>query len=121
VINAEPRIAGEGVTEVFPERVDALARIKVAQGVAPLKLQELRIGLAHLGPEQRVVTPALRRVDVEIGRHHVVVAARHDDRHIGGDELFAVLVKPLEPPEFVVEFRAGRGIAVRQAKTSEID
>jgi hypothetical protein len=43
VINAQPRGAGEGVTEVFPERIDALARIELAQGVAPPKLQGLRL------------------------------------------------------------------------------
>ena len=33
---------------------------------------------AHLGAEQRIVAPALRLVDVELGRHDVEVAGQDD-------------------------------------------
>ncbi len=59
-------------------------------------------------------------MDVQVGRHHVVVP-RHDEGHIRGDELLAVLVKPLEPREIAIEFGSGRGIAVRWVETSHGD
>ena len=112
MIDAQPGIAGEGVPEILPKGVDALAGIEVTQRIFPSQLYELRIRFAHFRPEQRVVTPALRCIDVQVGRHDVVIA-RHDEGRIRGDQRLAILVKPLEPSELEIEFRSRRGIAVR--------
>src|SRR3954466_7308386 len=72
VIDPQPGVALERISPVLPERVDALFRMKMADRVRPPLRQELAIGLADFRPEQRVVTPALRLVDVELCRHDVV-------------------------------------------------
>ena len=73
-----PGIARIGVPEIIPEGVDALARMKRAERVGPALANKPAVRLAHLRPKQRIVHPALRLVDVEIGRHHVVIAGKHD-------------------------------------------
>ncbi len=84
-----PASRREGVPEIFPERVDPLVRVQYPQGVGPALLDESAIGVAHFRPEQRVIDPALRRVDIEIGRHHVVVAGEHD-RRAGRQQVFGM-------------------------------
>jgi Family of unknown function (DUF5681) len=77
VIDAQSGVAGKGVSEIFPEGVDPLPRVERPQRVGPALLDQAAIGIAHLRPEQRVIDPALRRIDVEIGRHHVEVAGEN--------------------------------------------
>jgi hypothetical protein len=48
------------------------------QRVGPALLDKAAIGLPHLGPEQRVIDPSLRRINIEIGRHDIVIAGEHD-------------------------------------------
>ena len=78
MIDAETGVAREGVPEIFPECVNPLAGVQSAQGISPPLLDQISIGLTHLGTEQRVIDPALRRVDIEIRRHDVVIAREHD-------------------------------------------
>lgn len=66
---------------------------------------------ADLRPEQGIVEPALRLVDVELGRHDVVVAGEHD-RGTGGQQLRGVCGQTVEPAQLVVEFWPGGWIAV---------
>jgi hypothetical protein len=67
----------------------------------------------HLGPEQRVVNPALRLVHVKVGRHNVEVAGEHDG-HAGREQLGRVRRETLEPAQLVVELGARCRIAIRQ-------
>ena len=69
MIDTEPGVAGEGITEILPECIDALAGVKLPQGVGPALRHKQAVSFPHLGPEQRVVDPSFRRIDVEIGRH----------------------------------------------------
>ena len=78
VIDAQSGVAGKGVPEIFPECVDPLIRVEDPQRVGPALCDQALIGVAHLGPEQRVIDPALRRIDIEIGRHHVEIAGQND-------------------------------------------
>jgi len=65
VIDTQARIAGEAIRKYFQKCIDALARIEIAQCIAPAQLDEVRIGFADFWPEQRVIKPALRRIDIK--------------------------------------------------------
>ena len=65
VINAKPGISGKGVAEILSEGVDPLIRMKMPDGIRPTLRDQICIGLPHLWPEQSVITPALRFVNVE--------------------------------------------------------
>src|SRR5262245_44353935 len=80
---AQAGVAGPRVPEIIPEGVDALVRVKSAQCVGPALRDELMKRGARLRAEQRIVEPALRFVDVEFGRHDVVVASEDDLRARG--------------------------------------
>ena len=71
MIDAQPGVAGKGISEIFPEGVDPLVGMQRPQRVGPALRDQALIGVTHLGPEQRVIDPALRRINIEIGRHHV--------------------------------------------------
>ena len=68
MIDAQSGVAGERVPEIFPERVDPLIGVQDPQRVGPALLDQAAIGVAHLRPEQRVIDPALGRIDIQIGR-----------------------------------------------------
>ncbi len=80
MIDAEPGVACERVSEMAPEGIDSLARMQSAERISPSLLNEATIGVTRLGREQRVVEPALRLVDVEVGRHDVVNTGEDDRR-----------------------------------------
>ena len=92
-----------------------LVRMHGAQRVGPALRQQALEGGARLGAEQRIVDPALGLVDVELGRHHVVVARQHH-RRAAVDQLGRVHDQALEPVQLVVELRARRRIAVGQVE-----
>jgi hypothetical protein len=75
MIDAQTCVAGEGVTKILPERIDAPARVQLPQRVGPALRDKQAVGFPHLGPEQRVIDPSFRRVDVEIGRLDIVIPA----------------------------------------------
>ena len=55
VIDAQAGVAGKGVPEIFPERVDPLIRVEDPQRVGPALRDKAAIGVAHLRPKQRVI------------------------------------------------------------------
>ena len=120
MVDAQAGIAFERVPPVFPEGVDAFLRMQLAEGVRPALGDEIGIGLPDLRAEQCIVAPALRCVDVEIGRHDVEIA---DQRHRKAkrQQIGGIGLEPLEPTQLVVEFRAGRRIAVRQVQAADQD
>lgn len=80
VIDPQPGVPFEGLTPIFPEGVDPFVRMEMAQGVGPSLRDQTRICLPHLGREQRILAPALGRVDIQVGRHDVEVAGDDDGR-----------------------------------------
>ncbi len=120
MINPQTGVPAKGVSEVIPKCVDPLAGMELAQGVGPTLSYEARVGFADFRTEQGVVEPALRFVDVEIGGHDVVVAGK-DDRRTCRKQVGRMRREALEPAQLVVEFRAGRGVAVRQVETAYQD
>ena len=118
MIDAQAGIASERIPEILPERVDPLARVQRPQRIGPALLYKTAIGIPHLGAEQRVIDPALRRVDIEIGGHDVVIAGEHD-RLTGRKQSSGMFHQPVEPAQLVIEFRSRRRIAVGQIQAPE--
>jgi hypothetical protein len=118
VVDSQSGVARVGVSEIVPEGVDALARVKRAQGVGPTLRDELAKSFADLDAEQRVVDPSLWFVDVEFGRHHVIIAGEHD-RRAAREKLGAMRDQPLKPTQLEVEFLASKRIAVRQVQAAD--
>src|SRR4051794_20260954 len=118
MIDAQTGIASKGVPEILPERVDSLAWVQSPQGVGPALLHKAAICVPYLGPEQRVINPAFRRVDIEIGRHDVVIACEYD-RLPGRQQAIGMLCQPIEPAQLVIELRSRSGIAVWQIEASD--
>jgi hypothetical protein len=104
MVDAQPGIAAESVAEILPERIDALFRMQQPDGVRPAHGDEFGIRCANLRPKQGIVLPALRLVNVEVGRHHVEIA-NQSHRHIEFEQFSGVGLKTLEPAEFVIELR----------------
>src|ERR1700730_170526 len=92
--------------------------MKRSNRVCPSLLEQPMIGRSCLRSEQRIVDPTFGFVDVDVRGHHVVIAGEND-RGISTHELGGTDGQTLEPPQLVIEFRAGRGIAVGKIKTSD--
>ena len=120
MVDAQARVALEGVPPVFPEGVDALLRMQLADGVGPALGEKVRIGFPDLRAEQRIVAPALRRINVEIRRHDIEIADQRGGK-IEGQKVGRVGLQPLEPTQLVVEFGTWRRIAVRQVEAADQD
>jgi hypothetical protein len=102
MIDAKPGIAGEGITKILSECIDALAGVQLPQGVGPTLGDKQVVRFPHLGPEQRAIDPSFRRVDVEIGRHDIVVAGEHN-RPAGRQRDLGMWCQPAEPAQLVIE------------------
>ena len=73
--------------------------------------------LPNLGPEQRVIDPALGLINVEFGGHHIEIAGEHHG-HACRKKFRGMPCQPIEPAQLVVELRAGRRISVRQIQAT---
>ncbi len=82
MIKAQSGITLPAMPHVMPEGVDALARIDNAQAIGPSLFHQLRIGRAAFRLYKGIVVPGFRRIDVDFGRRHVVIARQHD-RNVG--------------------------------------
>ena len=48
--------------------------------IGPTLVDKAPIGVRYFRPKKGIVDPTFWRIDIEIGRHHVVVAREHDRR-----------------------------------------
>ena len=80
VVNAETPAAFPALPHVIPERVHRFFGMERADGVGPALREKAQIRGAALGLQQGVTIPGLRRVDVEVCRHNVVIASQRDGR-----------------------------------------
>ena len=83
-----------------------------ANGVGPTLREKALIRCAALWLQQCVAIPGLRRVDVEVCRHDVVISRQYD----GGSSRVGfsrVGGQALQPSELVLEFGTGLGVSVR--------
>jgi hypothetical protein len=72
----------------------------------------------HLAAVADCRAPGICRIDVEIGRHHVVISRQHDGRSSGA-EFSRMGVQAFQPSEFVIEFGTGLGVPVRSVGRSD--
>src|SRR5215471_10972703 len=86
VIDPKTRVPRPCIPEIVPEGVDALTRMKRPHRISPALRQQTVERVADLGPEQRIIDPALRLINIEFGGHHVEIADEHDG-HTGREEL----------------------------------
>ena len=117
VVDTKARVAGPCVSEVVPESVDALTWMRRPHRISPALREQTMESLTDLGPEQGIVNPALRLIDVEFGGHHIEIAGEHDG-HTGRKELRSVRGQSIEPAQLVIELRAGGRISVRQIQAT---
>src|SRR5687768_6962964 len=96
VIEAQPGIARPAIPLVVPESVDLLARVQRPQRIGPALLQQALERRAAFGLQQRVIVPGPGWIDVEVGRHDVVVAGQ-DDRLLAALERSRMLDDSIEP------------------------
>jgi hypothetical protein len=117
VIEPETSISTPGIPEIIPEGVDPFSRMARADSISPPLVEEALISPADLGPEQGVIDPSLRFVDVELSGHDVEIPDQHDRstrRQQGG----RMVDQPIEPCKLVIEFRTGCWISVGEIEAS---
>src|SRR3954469_8977693 len=101
-----------------PECVDPFVRMESSDCISPSLGQETLVSFAPLGPEECIINPPLRLVDIHFRRHHVEVTGEND-RRASCEEFSGIRCKTLEPAELVIELRAGRRIPIREIKTAD--
>src|SRR6516225_5132750 len=74
VVDPKTRVPRPCIPEIVPEGVDALTRMKRPHRISPTLRQQTAERVADLGPEQRIIDPALRFINIEFGGHHVEIA-----------------------------------------------
>ena len=77
-----------------------------ANGVGPALRETVLKRSSALWLQQGVVIPGLRRVDVEVCRHNVVISRQHDGRSSRA-EFSRMGVQSFQPSELVIEFWTG--------------
>jgi hypothetical protein len=82
-----------------------------ANGVGPTLREKALIRCAALWLQQCVAIPGLRRIDVEVCGHHVVISREHDGRS-SRVKFSRVGAQALHPRELVIEFGTGLGVSV---------
>ena len=120
MIDAQAGVAPEIVSKVVPESVDALVRMQLAHGIGPALSDHVSKGLSRLGTKERVFHPALRLININLGRDHVVVAGE-DGGRVGSEEILGMFRQTIEPTEFVIELGPRRRIAVGEIDATDDD
>ena len=82
----------------------ASVRVERAERIGTTRGGETMKGGPHVRPEERVVHPPFRRIEVNIRRHHVVVARQHHGL-FAGQQLGRVGRQAVEPAQLVIELR----------------
>ena len=107
----ETAVAFPALPHVIPKRIDRFFGMEGANGFGPTLREKALIRGAAFRLQQGVAIPGIRRVDVEVGRHDVVVTSQHH-RCSSRVEVCRVDVQALQPSEFVIEFGSGVGVSV---------
>src|ERR1700732_4327894 len=96
MVDTEACVPGPRVSEVVPKGVDALAWMKRPHRISPALREQAMERLPDLRPEQRIIDPALRLMNVEFGGHHIEIVGEHNG-HPGREELPGMRGQPIEP------------------------
>lgn len=89
--------------------------MQLAQGVRPALGDEFAICFANFRTEEGVVSPAFRRIHVEVGWHDIEVTSE-DHGSLGFKKGRGMGIKACEPAQFVIELGAGCRIAIGQVQ-----
>ena len=111
VIETQTAIALPTIPHVIPKCVHRFFGMERANGVGPTLREKALIRCAALWLQQGVAIPRLRRIDVEVCGHHVVISRQHDGRS-SRVKFSRVGVQALQPRELVIEFGTGLGVSV---------
>jgi len=117
MVDTEACVPGPRVSEVVPKGIDALTWMKCPHRISPALRKQAMERLLDLGPEQRIIDPALRLINVEFGGHHIEIAGEHDG-HTCRKKLRGVPIQPIEPAQLVIELGTGRRISVGQIQAT---
>ena len=113
VVETQTAIALPTVPHVIPKRVHRFFGMERANGVGPALREKALIRGAALWLQQGVAIPRLRRIDVEVCGHNVVISRQHDGRS-GRVEFSGMGVQSSQPSELVIEFGTGLGVSIRR-------
>ena len=80
MIETQAAIAIPALPHVIPKCVHRFFGMERANGVDPALREKALIRGAALRLQQGVAIPRLRRVDVEVCGHHVIISRQHDGR-----------------------------------------
>ena len=120
MIQPQSCIPSPGVSEIIPERIDTLVRVKFAESIRPSLREEALERVSDLDPEQSVVEPSLGLVDIKFGGHDIVVAGQHN-RSIRCQQFRSIADQTVKPAQLVVELWTGGGISVRKIEATNED
>ena len=115
MIDAQPGVPRPTVSHVIPERVHRRVRVQRPDRIGPALVEKALKQRAALRLEERILGVGLRRIDIAVGRYHVVVTRKHhgDARAI---EFLGMPGEPLHPSKLVREFGTGLRVAVRRVE-----
>ena len=111
VIDPKPGIAGPAIALIVPESVYRRLGMQAPDRVDPALIEQASKEGAAFRLEKRVLVIGLGRINIAIGRHHVVVTGK-DHREVGAIEFRGMRRQTLHPGELVVEFWAGLRVPV---------
>ena len=118
MVDADARIASVRVAEIVPERIDRLVRMQFPDGVGPALREKTLISRARLRQKERIVDPALRLIGIQFRRNDVVVPGKNDWL-VAARTAVRIFDQAFEPVQLVIEFRAGRRIAVGKIQAAD--
>ena len=117
MVDAQALVLLEGAGLIVPERVAVRLVVTGAERIRQAEIDQRLEMRARLGPEQRVVHPGARVVDV-LGRRDDVEVAGDDHRLLVQQQRLDALLEPRHPGELVDIF-LGAAVAVRQIDIDE--
>ncbi len=120
VIDAQTGVPAISVAEVVPEGINHLLRVQRTQCISPALRKQILEGLTDLRPEQSVVDPPFRLIDVLLGRDYVVITSEYG-RFAAGYQIACMTRQASNPAQLVIELGPWRRIAVRQIKITNED
>lgn len=86
VVEAKAGVTFERVPPVLPERLDALSRVKVPDGVRPTLIDQVGKGVSDFWTKEGVISPPFGGVNVELCWHDIKIAYERD-RHTVREKL----------------------------------
>ena len=120
MIEPQAGVARPAVAQIAPEGEHRLIRMQFTQRVGPAHVGQVGEGGARRRLQQRIIDEGARRINVEVGRHDIVVAGQHR-RDVFVQQRRSMVEKTVEPVELVGKFRPRLWVAVRHVERGDHD